>query len=78
MFGVHITFAETAAVSRGTSHVTIKTALRPLWWIFRMQATVSHLESHTTIAQWVFSDTENSATVATAKRVGLREREVRC
>ena len=35
MYDVHRTCAETAAVSRVTSHVTIKTALQPHWWILK-------------------------------------------
>ena len=58
----------------------IKTMLQPLWWIFGtrcvdLTATVTHSESpNTTTAEWVCSEAENSAMVATVKRLGLISR----
>ena len=52
LYVVHRTCAETAAVSRGTSHASAVST--PLLWLFKTgykKATVAHSESHVTKVQ---------------------------
>ena len=70
---------ETAAVPRGTSHVKAKQRCNGATALADFQnalckATVTHLESHTTKAQCVCTEAENSAIVAFVKRLGLISR----
>ena len=63
---VYTECAETAAVSRGTSHVTTKqhckyTNLVDIYSKMCNEKLVTHTESHVTTAQWVCLSVENSA-----------------
>ena len=85
LYSVHRTCAETEAVSCGSSHVRTKQRIRHLADIFKtccVKAAVTHSELHTTRAQWVCSEAENSAIVFIVKRLGLISRwdagQVKC
>ena len=54
-----------------------QTAMQPRRWIFKnvlCKAAFTHSESHTTKAQWVRLEAENSAIVATAVKADLKMR----
>ena len=61
---IHRTSAETAAVSRGTSHATTKECYQHTASVdiknTRYKRIVTHSESHATWAQWVCSRAENT------------------
>ena len=61
LYGVHRTFAETAAVSCGTSHASAVST--PLWWIFFFKCykkLVTHVEPHASAVS-LLKRAENSA-----------------
>ena len=82
LYGVHKTCSETAAVSRGTSHVTTKQRCNtPLQWQFQTRYKKdTHVESYAARAQWDCLRAEKSAVwkQSTTTVVNQTEKETNC